>query len=266
MKKELVVSNQAAAAIASYTGKLVSDISFEELSDIIDKIANNKEELTDGMRAAATTYAEKWDDLVVERLDVKYERLNTLKNFFSQSSISYYNIESSCCNTVYHYRHEYQDDPIVVTIIAMLKGSENKKWHSFAAKLESVVEKVEELQEQAAEERPNRDDYITDERAMSYDDKVVAAKQYELAVAQFERELYKKQMAVRVDFVDVYKKLIKDPDIKEMVKVLKAQIKKIGGAKAVVHEKSALVKLAVNFGGTDLLKALQELHEFQKTI
>ena len=267
MKKDLVVSGQVATAIASYTGKLVSDISFNELSDIIDKIANNKEELTDGMRAAATVYAEKWDDLVVERLDVKYHRLKTLQNFFSQSSIDYHNISQSCCNMIHHYMlHDYQDDPIVITVINMLQSSDNKKWNSFAVELEKIVEEVEGLEEESAEQRPNRDDYVSDERTMSYDDRVIAIKQYELAVAQYEKELYKKQLAIRVKFVDIYKRLIKDPDIKEMIKVLKVQIKKIGGAKAVVHEKSALVKLAVNFGGTDLLKALQELHEFQKTV
>lgn len=266
MAKELTVTNQTATAIASYTGKLVSDINFDELSGIIDKIANSKEELTDGMRAAATIYAEKWDNLVVQRLDVKNERLNTLKNFFSQTSISYYNVESACCSAVYNYRSEYHDDPIAVTVVNMLKGSDNKKWQSFALKLEGIVEEVEELREQAAEDRPNRDDYVADERTMSYDDKVIAIKKYELAVAQFERELYKKQSVIRVEFVELYREIVKDPDIKELVKALKAQLKKIGGAKAAVHEKAALVRLAVNFGGTDLLKALQELHEFQKTI
>lgn len=266
MKKELVVSKQTAAAIASYTGNLISDISFDELSDIIDKIANNKEELTDGMRAAATTYAEKWDALVVERLDVKYERLKTLQEFFSKNSVSYYDIECLCCSTVYHHRYEYQDDPVAMTVVNMLRSGDNKKWHSFADKLEAITDKIEKLREQSSEEKPRYDDYVSDERTMSYDDKVVAVKQHELAVAQFERELYKKQIVIRVEFLEFYKELMKDPDIKEMIKVLKTQLKKIGGAKAAVHEKSALVKLAVNFGGTDLLKALQELHEFQKAI
>ena len=151
MKKELVVSNQTAAAIASYTGKLVSDISFAELSDIIDKIANNKEELTDGMRAAATTYAEKWDELVVERLDVKYQRLETLKNFFSQTGMSYYTAGQACCSMVHHWTlKDYDDDPIVITVINMLQSSDNKTWHTFAAELEAVVEEVESLKEEAA--------------------------------------------------------------------------------------------------------------------
>ena len=262
MKKELTVSAPITAALTTYTGTLISDCSFQELSDIIEKISNNKEELTDGMRQAATVYADTWDKLVVQRLNSKVQHLDNLQQFFSQTRPDYYNISMNC-------NEERYDGalPVIPSLISMLRSGDNKTWHKFADQLEDIKTSVEEVNAQETNDMPCREDYFEeDEREMGYDDRLIAQKKFELEMAKYRKANYKRQFKVRMTFVRLLKDIVQDPDIKEMLKVLKEQKRKANSAQSLVHEKSALVKLAINFSGTELLKALQELHDFQKKL
>ena len=260
MKKELTVSAPVTAALTTYTGILVSEDSFKQLSNIIDKISNTKEELTDGMRQAATQYTDTWDKLVVERLNKKEEHLNVLCEFFERTRLEYYTISAYCKNCGY-----LCDINVMEVVINLLRSSDNKEWHKYADKLEDIVERIEEIDNDS--NSPDRVDYFDDdERNLGYDDRIIAQKQYELDLAKYQKELFKKQLKVRTAFTKILADITKDPDIKNMVKFMKEQHKKTKAIHSVVHEKSALVKLAINFGGTELLKALQELHEFQREL
>lgn len=261
MKKELTVSAPVTAALTTYTGALISEQSFQELSDIIEKISTNKEELTDGMRQAANQYADTWDKLVVERLTDKVKQLNELQEFFSDRRPAYYSIVSYCLNS-----YRYDDPGIVPLFINMLRSGDNRAWHSFANQLEDIVEQVEEL-ENKQDDKPVREYYFTeDERNMGYDDRIIAQKRFELDMAQYSKKVSKEQLKIRKAYVMVLSEILQDPDIKNMIACVKEQCRKARNAQSLVHEKSALVKLAVNFSGTKLLSALQELHEFQKKL
>lgn len=262
MSKQLEISAPINEALANYSGTLISTESFNALSDIIEKISNNKEELTDGMRLAATKYADDWDKLVVERLDDRIEHLNALSDFFTQTRPHYYIIKGYTEDSVYNIRKV----KLLPAVIAMLRVGNNKQWHKFADCLEDVVNSIEALNSEQLD-MPQREDYFnTDEKSMGYDDKIIAQKQYELDIAKYHKVLNKKEMAIRVKFVDALKRMLHDDDIKQMLVNLREQRRKVHGAKSIVHEKSALVKLAINFGGTELLSALQELHDFQKQL
>lgn len=262
MAKQLTITAPVRDALTNYTGTLISAESFAVLSDIIEKISNNKEELTDGMRQAATQYANDWDELVVKRLDDRMAHLTALNDFFEQTRPNYYTIQSYTEDSVYNI-HKVRMFPAV---ISMLRANDNKAWHNFADRLEKIADTIEDLGNEERE-TPQREDYFdTDERLMGYDDRIIAQKQYELDVAKYQRVIFKKQMAIRVKFVEVLKAMLKDDDIKQMLACVREQRRKVHSAKSVVHEKSALVKLAINFGGTDLLKALQDLHDFQKKL
>lgn len=261
MKKELTISAPVTTAISTYTGSLISEDSFNALSDIINRIANSKEELTDGMRQAATQYADTWDDLVVTRLNGKAEQLNALKGFFEMRRPDYVTIEAYCSE-----RTRYGSLTVPMSsIINMLRTSSSKTWNKVADQFDDVITSVEELEEENNNNKPCRDDYFEmNEREMSYDERIIAQKKYELDLAKHSQVTAKKQAKIRVAFVKALSELLQDPDIKELLKALKVQMRTVKSAQSIVHEKSALVKLAINFGGTELLKALQELHEFQK--
>lgn len=263
MKKELTVSAPVTAALTTYTGALISEQSFQELSDIIEKISTNKEELTDGMRQGANQYADTWDNLVVERLNNRIRNLDNLQDFFNCRRPTYLTI-SSYCQHINRYKSAPAEIPAVTN---MLRSGDNKTWHKFADRLEDISLQVEKLEEDASNEIPVREDYFfDDERNMGYDDKIIAQKKFELDMAQHEKKFAKAQLKVRKAFVSVLSDMLQDADIKVMLACLKEQRKKAYSAQSLVHEKSALVKLAINFGGTKLLSALQELHEFQQKL
>lgn len=262
MAKQLTITGPVRDALTNYTGTLISTESFAAFSDIIDKISNNKEKLSDGMRQAAIQYANDWDEQIVKRLDMRMEHLAEIDHFFDQTRPNYYTIKSyvegSCYNT--------HKKGILPAVISMLRTNNNKAWHNFADRFEKVIDAVEEL-ENEEHEMPQREDYFNmDERSMGYDDRIIAQKQYELDVAKYQRVICKKRMAIRVKFVETLKAMLKDDDIKIMLRSLKEQRRKVHSAKSIVHEKSALVKLAINFGGTELLKAFQDLHDFQQKL
>lgn len=261
-----VIDDKQKNAITAYTGTLFSDIDFQGLNSIIDKIAENKEELTDGMREAATKFANDWDDLVVKRLEFKKEKLEAIEEFFSNRNKDY-NTLSNQINGRNHWRNgEYvQDDGIIYVVLDILKS--NEKWAGFAEKLEEIIDEYESLEANIKDEEPDADDFFQksgDE--MSYSERVINQKEYELAQAKHNREAGRARFELRKKYVSVRKEMHADKELEEFVKAMKAQLKKSREAISLVHEKSSLVKLAINFGGTDLLKALQELHEFQKTL
>lgn len=262
MKQELTISVPVTAALTTYTGSIISEEGFAQLSDIIERISNNKEELTDGMRHAATQYADTWDELVVARLNSKVEQLDTLKSFFNTRTPDYSTIEAYCSE-----RSRYGHLTVSLSVIIdMLRSGNNKLWHKAADQFDSVMTAVEDLEDEGSS-APCRDDYFEmNEREMSYDERIIAQKKYELDLAKYSQAVAKKQAKIRVAFVKTLSELLQDSDIKELLKVLKDQRRKTKNAQNVVHEKSALVKLAINFGGTELLKALQELHEFQQKL
>jgi len=262
MRQELTISAPVATAIATYTGTLISENTFSELSDIINKIANNKDELTDGMRQAATSYANDWDKLVVDRLDNRVEQIKVLQDFFDLRRPDYHTISCYCAESRYHGR----SCEIMSAVINMLRSGTDTKWHTFADQLSDIVDSVEELKANG-DTAPVREDYFeVSERDMGYDDRIIAQKKWELDVAKHQKQLFKQQMKIRVQFVKVLSAMVKDPDIQELLKGLKEQKRKAVKAQSLVHEKSALVKLAINFGGTQLLSALQELHDFQQKL
>lgn len=261
-----VINDEQKNALTTYTGTLFSDIDFQGLNNIIDKIAENKEELTDGMREAATKFANDWDDLVVKRLEFKKEKLEAVEEFFSNNDKSYNNLSNQIRGRN-HWRHgEYvEDDGVIYVIIDILKS--NEKWASFAEKLEEIIDEYEELESRLDEDKPDSDDFFQkSDEDMSYSERVITQKEYELAQAQFNKQAGRARFELRTKYVKVRKEMRANKELQEFVKAMKAQLKKSRETISLVHEKSSLVKLAINFGGTDLLKALQELHEFQKTL
>ena len=101
---------------------------------------------------------------------------------------------------------------------------------------------------------------------MAYDEIIVGDKEFELANAKHNKKIGRKLFAFRVKFNNFHKKLMQVKQITELVTVLKQENKSSKKAIDVVHEKSRLAKLAINFGGTELLSILQDIHEFQKTL
>ena len=71
-KKETISMSQSIKeAITDYTGNLFSDMDFQNLNAIVDKITNNATNLSDNMRATASKFIDDWDQLVTRRLDDK---------------------------------------------------------------------------------------------------------------------------------------------------------------------------------------------------
>lgn len=259
MNKELTATQSVITALTTYTGTLISGEGFQQLSDIIDKISNNKEELTDGMRHAATQYVNEWDSLVVARLNDRVYQLNRLTDFFNNKRPDFYAIYKYCDD-------KSVDSMLMISVISMLRSGDNKSWHKFADQLEGIINSVEELEDNQ-EDAPKREDYFDEsERNMGYDDRIIAQKKYELDFAKYNKDHAKKEFKVRTAFVKILNDMLQDPDIKNMINVIKEQKRKAKNAQSLVHEKTSLVKLAINFSGTELLKALQELHEFQQKL
>ena len=261
-----VINDEQKNAMVSYTGTLFSDIDFQGLNSIIDKISENKDELTDGMREAATKFADDWDNLVVKRLEFKRDKLEALESFFSSNDRSFHNI-ANFINERSYYRNGdvIETEGVIYTVIEILRTKES--WHDYADRLSDLVDQYEEIETNSQENAPQLEDYYTcDEEDMSYSDRVLAQKEYELAKAKFCKEAKKEEFKFRTEFVNLRKEMRSNKELKEFLKAMKSQLKRSREAISVVHEKSSLVKLAINFGGTSLLSALQELHEFQKTL
>ena len=258
----MVIDDNQKNAVARYTGALFSDIDFDGLNKIIDRISDNKEELTDGMRAQATQFADDWDKLVVARLSDKKLKLDSLTDFFTSVNKEYCNISCYFSGRSRWVNGDYvEDDGIVFAVVDILRALGRE---DYANTLEELNTKYEELEQRFGDEKPDRDDYFLNEAEMSFNDRIVAQKKFELAEAKFDKEESIAHFEFRKEFIAFRKSLMKDKKIADFVATLKAQLRQAKNAQALVHEKSSMVKLAINFGGTDLLKALQELHEFQK--
>lgn len=256
-------------AISKYTGPLFSDIDFNQLNSIIDKISENKEELTDGMRKAATKFANDWDTLVVNRLEDKKYNLQRIEDFFMSNEMDFYEIgrffDSNSTYYSYRYNRESSLDEIIYVIIDIMRSKDS--WAHFADSLEEFVDEYDEMKSRHSENEPQKEDFfLKSKEEMTYSECIVAEKEYEIATAKYNNEVARDKFNFRKKFISVRKELNKNKEIKEFIKVLKVQSKKANEAVSLVHEKSSLVNLAINFGGTNLLKALQELHEFQKNL
>lgn len=252
-------------ALSVYTGRMVSETSFEELNQIIDKIAGNKEELTDGMRAAATQYADDWNKLVVDRLNDKKEKLEKLRGFFKTRHADYRSVRYYLANYQF-YSYSYEDPNFFPALLASLKTIDNKTVQSCVKTFEELAGKVTELEEDIEIKKPVLDSYLENEPDMTFAEKVIAQKQFDLDKAKFNKDADRKRHELRVKFVKAHEALIATEPVKEFIKVLGKQIKMTEDAVAVASEKASLVKVAINFGGTQLLSYLQELNEFQKTL
>ena len=252
-------------ALSAYTGRMVSETSFEELNQIIDKIASNKEELTDGMRVAATQYADDWNKLVVERLNDKKDKLEKLYSFFKTRHADYRGVRYYLTNHS-DYFYDVGDPNFLPALLAALKTIDNQTVQSSIQTFEELAEEVTELENSIEAERPVIDSYLENEPDMTFAEKVIAQKQFELDKAKFEKTAQRKRHELRIKFVKAHEALITAEPVKEFIKILEKQIKMTKDAVSVASEKASLVKVVINFGGTQLLSYLQELNEFQKTI
>lgn len=265
MKKtnELIVLDDTQKnAIAPYVGSLFSDIDFNGLNNIIDRISENTEELTDGMRAQATQFAEDWDTLVVRRLSDKKLKLESVIDFFTSGCKDYNRISCYFSGQTRWISGEYiTDDGIVFVIVDILRSLER---NDFADTLSELNDKYEEITQKFEDATPDEGEYFLNKEEMSFNDRVIAQKKYELACAKHHKEQSIAYFDFRKEFIAFRKSIMKDKKIVSFVNTLKAQLRQAKDAQSLVHEKSSMVKLAINFGGTDLLKALQELHDFQK--
>lgn len=262
-KNELVVINDTQKnALAQYTGTLFSDIDFNGLNSIIDRIAENKEELTDGMRAQASQFADDWDNLVVRRLNDKKDKLESLLDFFTSREKDM-NYISACIEGRSRYvRGSYiESNGIIFVVESVLRSF---KEDDMADELIVLNDEYEEMIQRHKEEEPDRDEYLIDEDNMTFNERVIAIKKFELDRAEYEKTISAEKFQFRKKFIELRKRICSDKKIVDFIKALKSQLRQAKDASAVVHEKSSMVKLAIGFGGTDLLKALQELHEFQK--
>ena len=252
-------------ALTNYTGKLFADIDFDSLNQIITRIAENKETLTDGMRQAASEYAQKWDDIVVERLEYKRSRLNDLLNFLSsEHNVSYYTIENLIKGPAHWDGNNYvQNDEVFTAIVNLFESKES--WKAYAAELQEIKTEYENINDMDLE-RPDIDDYVIDPDNMTFNDRLVAQKEFELEKAKYAVKERKAQNALRIKYAKLMKRVQRDKSICDFVENLKAQVRLAKRMTSVVHEKSSLVAMSVNFSGTDLLSALQELHDFQKQL
>ena len=250
-------------ALSVYTGRMVSSVNFDELNQIIDKIANNKEELTDGMRAAATQYADDWNKLVVDRLNDKKDKLRKLIDFFRTRHADYRSVKYYLTGCRGYCDEDLDFFP---ALLASLKTIDNKTVQASVQTFEKLVDEVTELEEFITINIPVLDSYLENEPDMTFAEKVIAQKQFDLDRAKFNKTADRKRHELRVKFVKAHEALIALEPIKEFIKVLEKQSKATKDAVSVASEKASLVKVAINFGGTQLLSYLQELSEFQKTL
>lgn len=265
MGKEIIISEEQKSALAAYTGKMFTEIDFQGLEQIINKISESSGELTDGMRAAAIDYAKQWQELVVERLNDKKYKLEKLLEFLTIKRPAYYMI--ACYGKS---SRDYRDgnyctaDPVADSIIRLL--SSNDKLKGYGEQLEDFFMDLEDFEKASEETRPDREQYLFEEENMTYNERCVALRQFEYDQAKFSKEYSQKSFTLRKHFCEILEKMSKDKEIVELIKVIKYQLTKSGQAYTVAKEKVALVTMAINFGNSSILSALQELHEFQKSI
>lgn len=265
MSKELaVINNDQKNAVSTYTGKLFSDIDFEGLNAIINRIAENKEELTDGMRAAATEYAKKWDDIVVERLQDKQIKLSSMVEWFETCNTSFYGLMNLIEGThSWESGHSVRCNDLYYALISLFDSKE--EWKEYSVALQDLNNKYHDYKE-GEEDAPVIEDFVENPDDMSYNERLVKQKEFEIELAKYTVARRRIQNTLRLQYSQLYKKIRKDKEMKKFIEALKEQTRMAKRAAKIVHEKSALVSMSVNFSGTDLLSALQELHKFQKEL
>ena len=258
-----VIDDSQKNAITQYTGSMFSDIDFEGLNKIIERISKNKEELTDNMRVQAIKFAEDWDNLVVARLDDKKDKLELLVDFFTNTKKEYNYIADyfSFDSSLYVNGHYIKNDGIIFVVENVLRSL---GCYDYTHTLNKLNDEYEELTQNLTEKEPDKDEYFLNETKMSFHDRIVAEKKYELDMAKYDKEKSIAYFKFRKEFITFRKTLLKNKKVASFINTLNAQLRQAKNTRSIVHEKSSMVKMAINFGGTDLLKALQELHEFQK--
>ena len=266
-KKEIATMSQnTKKAVTDYTGSLFSDIDFQSLDSIVNKIINNTQGLSDNMRVTASHFADEWDQLVTRSLDSKEHRLEELRKFFG-CDIQYYGaIKNLFKPYEYYCSGAYITNDVDVAHMALHVLQSNPQWNKYVPGLEKLLSDYEELQTKIEELEVNKDDVEYGTEDMSYDELVEITRKNSLHKAQINLKINQLQFLFCKSFGIYMRKLRSDQSIRDFVKDLGIQIKQIANAKAIVHEKSNLVKLSINFGGTELLKVLRDLHDFQETL
>ena len=266
-KKEITTMSQSTKkAVTDYTGNLFSDIDFQSLDLIVNKITSNTQGLSDNMRVTASHFADEWDQLVTRRLDSKERQLVEFKKFFGCDTQYYGSIKSLFSPYEYYCSGTYITSDMDVAHMALHVLQSNPQWNKYVPDLEKLLSDYEELQAKIEELTVNRDDVEYGTEDMSYDELVEITKKNSLHKAQINLKISQLQFLFCRKFGVYMRKLRSDQSIRDFVKDLSVQIKQVENAKAIVHEKSNLVKLSINFGGTELLKVLKDLHDFQETL
>lgn len=261
----VAMSQDTKQAVTSYTGHLFSDIDFQGLNVIINKITNNTEELSDSMRIAASKFADDWNNLVVRRLDEKEYRLNQLYHFFNFKA-KYYNGIAQLFEPQGHYcQGSYITDESGIVYAVLRIFQSNSKWHKHIQALQKLISEYKSLHDTLLQFAQSEDE-IEMAADISYAELVALTKEKSLVKAQNTLKVNQLKFDFCKHFTAYMKKIQTDQSIQDFTTDLYKQVRQAVNAKAIVEEKSSLVKLSINFGGTDLLKALRELHDFQETL
>jgi hypothetical protein len=222
------------------------------------------------MREQAVKFADDWDNIVVRRLINKKEKLLALMRFFSINNTDYRYITTFFSNhygnTLHYYNGESTvgNSELVFVVIDILKSL---KCDDLADKLNLINDKYEQINQQFKDNKPQENDFFANDKdEMSFNDRIISQKEFELATTKYNKEVSITQFNFCKDFIAFYKILHKNKKVVDFIGSLRAQLRQAKDIESIVHEKSSMVKLAINFGGTNLLKVLQELHEFQKTL
>lgn len=266
-KKETISMSQSIKeAITDYTGNLFSDMDFQNLNAIVDKITNNATNLSDNMRATASKFIDDWDQLVTRRLDDKEHQLEELKKFFNCTTKYYGSIISLFTPQGYYRNGSYVTSDVDIAHVSLHILQSTPHWHKHVSGLEKLLSDYEELQITIKELGADKDDVEYGTEDMSYDELVEITKKRSLHEAEINLKISQLQFLFCKKFGIYIRKLCSDQSIRDFVKTLDMQINQVVNAKTIVHEKSNLVKLSINFGGTELLKVLKDLHNFQETL
>lgn len=225
-----------------YLPSVLRDTNFDSLDQAIEDMAKNDLPEDAVTRDRAVSVIKEWESNVISRLVMHDSNIGDLIRFFSSQNVD-------CDDT---FMNEMGDEGLEDLVNA---SGTRKEYQAFA-----VARDVYEDFKQSSE--PQMDEYF--HNGLPSDELAVAKQQYALDHAKWSMERNRKRNARNLAFIAWHRKMMKAPEVKEMVGKANAYRKRIKTLKSDCQDKSGMAKLNISIGNNEVRSSLRELLGFSR--
>ena len=259
------ITDKHKAILDTCIGSLFSNIDFSHIDETIDKISENHNDLNDKFKQQAVNYVDEWYNDMTTKLNEKQEKLEEIGNFFFDTSYDFPMIEQYADGrTYFESSGKWVKRNGILPVIINILSQGNKEWKKAAKEFAILQHDIQQLINRRNITKPDKADYMNDD--LSYDDRILHNKQYEIAYENYCNQYNKEITMIRYRFLVIMRNLMHDSEIQQFLDVIKDQIKHSKRVLSVLNNKTSVCKIAICFGGTGLLDAFKQLTAFKETV